>query len=257
MNEALSPTALLSHDDPDAVEMVNAGSARDVLLVCEHAGNTVPASLGRLGLSDDLFESHIGWDIGAEAVARRMAAALDLPLIIQRYSRLIIDCNRPPGGEGSVPALTGGIPVPGNQRLGQDAFDARRRAVFDPYDAALSRAFLRPRLRAVFSIHSFTPDFPGEHRPWDAGFLSRKDIPTARALIDRISAVEPSLSLALNEPYQIEDATDWLIPRYAEALNMRHCLIEVRNTHITDAAGQERWATLLSDAINAIMETPQ
>jgi len=33
---------------------------------------------------------------GAESVARRLSRLLDAPLVLQRYSRLVQDCNRPP-----------------------------------------------------------------------------------------------------------------------------------------------------------------
>ena len=40
---------------------------------------------------------HIAWDIGIAGVGRQLADRLDACLIMQPYSRLVIDCNRPPG----------------------------------------------------------------------------------------------------------------------------------------------------------------
>jgi predicted N-formylglutamate amidohydrolase len=254
MIDAMRSCALLSPGDPAAVEIVNAQVESSVLLVCEHAGQAIPQSIGQLGLTDQNFNSHIGWDIGAEGLARKMADRLGAPLIVQRFSRLVIDCNRPPDTDGSIPQMTGGIPVPGNMNLRRSDRDARRRAIFEPYDRAIKSILSRRAITAVFSIHSFTADYPGQQRPWDAGFLTRKDDAMAQSLIESLRAADPQLILAINEPYRIEDDSDWLIPQYAEVRDLRHSLIEVRNSHIVESAGQDRWAGLLSRAIQASME---
>ncbi len=254
MAQLMPNRRLLSSNDAAPVEIRRATAESDILLVCEHAGQATPAALGTLGLSPDDFNSHIGWDIGAEAVARRMSDRLGAPLIVQRYSRLVIDCNRPPGSDGSIPKMTGGIHVPGNGGLSPDDAEARKREIFDPYDAAVATTVHEHRFRAIFSIHSFTPDYPGETRPWDLGLLSRRDTMTAQALADKISQSDPSLSIALDQPYQIDDETDWLIPRYAEAKGLSHALIEICNKRIVDESGQDRWAMLLSDAIRTLMD---
>ena len=66
------------------------------MLIAEHASNRLPTSLGTLGLEASDLERHIAWDIGAEQVARRLSQLIDAPLLLQRYSRLAYDCNRPP-----------------------------------------------------------------------------------------------------------------------------------------------------------------
>jgi predicted N-formylglutamate amidohydrolase len=47
------------------------------LIVADHAGNSMPRTLGRLGLSETECEHHVAWDIGIAAVSRLMADALD------------------------------------------------------------------------------------------------------------------------------------------------------------------------------------
>ena len=249
-----SETALLGADDPPPVDIVNRDARAPLFLLCEHAGQAIPKALNNLGLSQDHINQHIGWDIGAEALARYVANALGSPLIIQRYSRLVIDCNRPPGSEGSIPGISDSVPVPGNVGLGQKDHNRRRQSIFDPMNDAITRMFQDHPRRAVFSIHSFTPQFQGVLRPWDAGFLTRNDTDTAGQLMAHIGESDPSLTLGLNEPYQIDDASDWFIPRHAEARDMRHCLIEVRNDHLRDEAGIARWGALLADAIAGVME---
>ncbi|WP_300038844.1 N-formylglutamate amidohydrolase [uncultured Roseobacter sp.] len=248
---------LLSASDPAPVEWCIARAQSPIFLLCEHAGRAVPQALDGLGLPEGAIDRHIGWDIGAEALARAVSHRLECPLILQRYSRLVIDCNRPPGSAGSIPAVSDGIRVPGNVGLNTQASEQRRREIFDPMNDAIAAAFeFHPR-QAVFAIHSFTQNFQGQLRPWDAGFLTRSDTETAGRLMEVISAAAPDLRLALNQPYQIDDASDWFIPRYAEARAMRHTLIEVRNDHLTDEAGVTRWADLLTPAIRSVLEVSQ
>lgn len=256
MSTSVRATGLLCQSDPEPVEWVNPGSTSPVLLVCEHAGQAVPRALGDLGLPDGAIDTHIGWDIGAEALARGIAARLDAPLILQRYSRLVIDCNRPPDSDSAIPAVSDTQPVPSNTGLGADARTARIHGVFDPLDAAVKAAFERYPRRAAFAIHSFTPALAdGPHRPWHAGFLTRRDMATAEALIAHIGRTEPTFELIANQPYQIDDDTDWFIPTHAEPRGMRHALVEIRNDQLRNAAGVEVWADLLSNAISALLET--
>ena len=86
---------------PVTVQIENARSP--LLILADHAGNLTPRALGLLGLLPGEFQRHIAWDIGIAMVCRVMAEALDATLIEQNYSRLVIDCNRPPGAAASIP----------------------------------------------------------------------------------------------------------------------------------------------------------
>jgi predicted N-formylglutamate amidohydrolase len=93
---------LLAADEPAPVVVEREGGASPFFLVCDHAGNRLPRSVGTLGLPESERRRHIAWDIGAEGVARLMATMLDAVLIAQPYSRLVIDCNRDPAVESSI-----------------------------------------------------------------------------------------------------------------------------------------------------------
>ena len=245
---------LLSDSDPFPVEHVNWKDPAPILLLCEHAGRTIPENLDNLQLSEDTLLSHRAWDIGAEQLARLISERLKAPLIIQRYSRLVIDTNRPPGVPCSIPETSDGVVIPGNLNLTSRAKQDRVNEIFAPMDHLIETS-LSQGIRACFSIHSFTSQMNGKQRPWHAGFLTRRSTETANALMASISRQDPDLGLVLNEPYQIEDESDWFIPRYAEALNLPHCLIEVRNDQIDHPDGVKHWADLLADAIEGFTET--
>lgn len=246
---------LLGPNDPDPVEWVRKDSPSPLLLVCEHAGNAIPESLGDLGVPDNIIESHRGWDIGAAALAKTLSERLDAPLVLQRYSRLVIDGNRPPDGPHAVPEISDGVAVPANQGLNRNDQAARAGAIFQPFDAAVADVFARhPRCLAL-AIHSFTESLDGQPpRPWHAGFLARKDLETSMRIKGHLEAKAPDLTLAINQPYQIDDETDWFIPVHAERRNLAHALIEIRNDGLGTAAGVERWADLLGEAIASLPE---
>src|SRR3569832_949183 len=119
-------TALLV--GPDEVPPVlehNASGASPFLLACDHYGRLLPSALGDLGLSEDDLTRHIAWDIGIAGVAEQVAHALDAHLVAQRYSRLVIDCNRPPGVPNSIPIISERTTIPGNAGLTPQAAAAR------------------------------------------------------------------------------------------------------------------------------------
>ena len=141
MNPATdNPVVLLSTDDPAPIEWVNSESDAPLLLLCEHAGNALPSSHDQLGLDPWHLDNHIGWDIGAEAVARLVAHELQAPLLLQRYSRLLIDCNRPPNTTSSIPAVSDGIEIPANQQVSPDEKLARQNEIFKPLDESIQAA---------------------------------------------------------------------------------------------------------------------
>ncbi|SMO50809.1 N-formylglutamate amidohydrolase [Ruegeria faecimaris] len=240
---------LLGPNDPAPIDVVNADSTSEIVLLCEHAGNAVPEMLGDLGVSRDVIESHRGWDIGAQDVARQLAEQLNAPLVVQNYSRLVFDCNRPPDSPLAVPAISDQVEVPGNSAITELSRAMRVDEIFRPMDAELNRLFANRPRRAAFSIHSFTPHLDGKDRPWQAGFLSRGTGGAAKALMAHIAQRRPDMAFALNKPYQIETEGDWFIPAHAEPRELVHCLIEIRNDQIREQSQVGLWADLLADAI--------
>ena len=76
------------------------------LLTCDHYGRLIPRALGDLGLPASELTRHIAWDIGIAGVAEALSKQLDAHLIAQRYSRLVIDCNRPPARQARSPCIS-------------------------------------------------------------------------------------------------------------------------------------------------------
>src|SRR4030081_1490285 len=96
LDRAADTTFLLEAADVPPVFEKNAAGRSPFLLTCDHYGRLVPQALRDLGVASSEMERHIAWDVGIAGVAEQLSGALDAHLVAQRYSRLVIDCNRPP-----------------------------------------------------------------------------------------------------------------------------------------------------------------
>ena len=69
---------------------------RDFIVVtCEHGGNRIPPEYAGLFRGwQRVLRSHRGYDAGALAMARDLAAVLRAPLAASTVSRLLVDLNR-------------------------------------------------------------------------------------------------------------------------------------------------------------------
>src|SRR6201987_5330167 len=133
LDSAGDTSLLLGSEDVPPVFEDNSAGRSPFLLTCDHYGRLIPAILGDLGLPAGELTRHIAWDPGIAGVAGALSKHLDAHLIAQRYSRLVIDCNRPPQAASSIPRVSETTVIPGNEALSREAADARRREVFDPY----------------------------------------------------------------------------------------------------------------------------
>jgi predicted N-formylglutamate amidohydrolase len=222
----------------------NAQGRTPLLLTCEHATNFIPHELTGLGLPQALLDDHVAWDIGAFETAKRLARLLDAPLIGAPASRLLVDPNRELGAQDLIPATAEGTPIPGNQDVRADERGARIAAYHIPYHAAIER-FLsaRPDITALASIHSFTPQLFGQKRPWHIGVLFDHDERMSTPMIEVLTR-DKDLIVGLNEPYPAANGLFYSMDRHRGARAVVE--IEIRNDLIRDAAGQARWAEILT-----------
>jgi predicted N-formylglutamate amidohydrolase len=202
------------------------------------------------------LERHIAWDIGAADVAIRLAAALDAFAILQTFSRLVIDCNRRPGIPASIVRISESTRIPGNEVVTVEEAAAREREIFRPYHdrirTELDTRQAQGRPTMLISVHSFTPRFHGNQRPWHAGVLYNRDPRLAGELLRRLRA-EPGLVIGDNEPYSVGDTTDYTIPEHGERRGLPHVGIELRQDLISTEASQSEWTERLARALVSIV----
>ncbi len=242
---------LLRVQDPQPVGEERLQGDSPFLLIADHAGNAVPESLHGLGVSAEDLNRHIGIDIGIHGVSQQLSAMLNAPYIFQRYSRLVIDCNRPPGHPASIAPLSDGTRVPANLDLPAALALLREREIFWPYQRAIAGQIARMRLSgrapAVIAMHSFTPrhgDYPAP-RPWHIGVLFNRDDRLARPLIALLEA-EGDLTVGVNEPYAVDDSGDYAVPIHCEKGGLLHVELEIRQDLIETEQDQSAWARRLA-----------
>ncbi|WP_298243351.1 N-formylglutamate amidohydrolase [uncultured Bradyrhizobium sp.] len=246
---------LLGEGDISPVHEVNAAGTSPFLLTSDHYGRALPRALGDLGIPESELVRHIGWDIGIAGVADRLAKMLDAHLIAQRYSRLVIDCNRPPAAVSSIPVISEATAIPRNEGISDREREARRREIFEPYhdriDAAIDARLHDKRPTVLVSLHSFTPVYAGVARPWHIGALYNRDTVLPHLLLKHLRG-EGDLVVGDNEPYAVSDLTDYTIPVHGEARGLVNTGIEIRQDLIADQAGQQQWAERLARIFSEI-----
>jgi predicted N-formylglutamate amidohydrolase len=247
-----SAAQLLGADEPPAFLELQGQGRSAFLIVVDHAGARIPRSLADLGLSSAELKRHIAWDIGALGVARRVAAAVDAPLVAQNYSRLVIDCNRDPKVATSIPRISETSEIPGNVELSGAQIAARRSEIFDPYHQRI-RELIDARLAAgrpiiLVAQHTMTDVYKGARREMHAAILYNRDRRFAGLVLDMLRR-DANLHIADNEPYFVSDETDYTVPHHAETRSLPYVEIEIRQDLVADDAGQAEWAARIAQAL--------
>jgi len=240
-------------DGPLVAENPDGGGS--FVIVCDHASNRVPERYGSLGLPAAALESHIAWDPGALAVARELSTRLDAPLLWPCVSRMVLDCNRDPAAPDLIITEGEGRAVPGNRDLDPAERAHRLETIHAPYhagiDACLAERQAAGRSTALVAIHSFTPVWGGEPRPWQIGVVFDED----RRLADQVIAAlksDPAVTVGVNQPYSPADRVYYTLARHGSGHGLPAVMIEIRNDEIGDPAGQGKWAARLIDIFAAI-----
>jgi predicted N-formylglutamate amidohydrolase len=246
---------LLGRDEVPPVHELYETGRSPFLLTCDHYGRLIPRVLGDLGLPEPELTRHIAWDIGIAGVAEALAKHLDAHLIAQRYSRLVIDCNRPPEAASSIPIISEATTIPGNDGLAREAAAVRRTQIFAPYhrriDEVIDRRLAENRPTVLVSLHSFTPVYAGIARPWHVGTLYHRDTRLPPLLLKHLRT-EADLVVGDNEPYAVSDATDYTIPVHGEKRGLMNSGIEIRQDLLADQSGQQQWAERLARIFSEI-----
>lgn len=241
--------------EQSSAELVNPQGKSNVLLVCEHASHYIPDNFANLGLSEAERLSHIGWDIGAAGMARLLSNTLDASLVLQRYSRLLYDCNRPPCEASAIPPLSEVTEIPGNKDLTKEQRNYRIQHIYETFHqeiaAQVATRKAAGRETILVTIHSFTPVFMGKNRAVQLGVISHESNTFARDFY--LSASKRSgFDIRMNEPYGPTDPVLHMVTRHGDEQHIRNIMLEVRNDLIVDEAGQQEWAKLVADTLNSL-----
>lgn len=239
------------------VEVVNPTAQGSFVLVCEHASNRIPPELNDLGLSEEVKQSHAAWDPGADAVARVLSEHLDSPLVSSRISRLVYDCNRSRGASDAMPAKSEIYSIPGNEGLSASQREQRYRDYYLPFENALSECIQSSGgSKPMVTIHSFTPVYYGKPRTLEIGLIHDTDARLAEIMFE-LAPEFTDLSVALNEPYSMEDGTTHTLNFHGSRNQLANLMIEIRNDLIASSGDQAGIARMVSDWLLASREILQ
>ena len=252
-SDSEGPSTRLLHDnEAPPYSVLNPGAGSPLLLVGDHAGRDIPRRLKGLGLPPGALDGHIAWDIGAGGLGEALAARLGAAFIRQRYSRLVIDCNRDPTRPDAMPEVSDRVPIPGNAALDAAARAARTGEIFAPYHARIAAELDRRAGPTVLvSVHSFTPVLAGDARPWRFGVLHLGNSAFSEAMLGQLRAALGDAVVGDNQPYRM-DGTDYTVPHHAVGRGLDYLELEVRQDLIGDAEGEAAAAALLAPMLAAL-----
>lgn len=186
-----------------------------ILLTCEHAGNQVPVRYRSLFTSEEVLNSHRGWDPGALDLAAALSEELDLPCFTHQTTRLLVEVNRSLGNAQLFSEFS--------QPLGDEDKQLLLDKYYFPYRLRVENALAQLTKPALhLSIHSFTPILNEKVRLTDIGILFDPtrmfESTLSEKLLSAFQQTIPSLRIEFNEPYKgIEDGfTTYLRTRFSD-----------------------------------------
>ena len=214
------------------------------LITCEHASNQIPSRYRGVfseGYSD--LQSHLGWDPGALDLARMISSQLKALLKTYDYSRLLIEVNRSLDHPQLFSRYSGG--------LSEGEKDELKRNFYLPYrggvEAQISTLIDEGHHVVHLSVHSFTPDFFGQKREVEVGFLFDTaritEMDFCRKWQEELRRIRPLLVIRDNEPYAGADDgfTTYLRTRFSGAhyLGLELEVSQAFAHHIHDGFGAD------------------
>lgn len=254
---SLTRVGLLAASESSPINIERPDGTSPFVFICDHASRRIPKALGDLGLSQNELSRHIAWDIGAAAVAGKLSGNFNATAAFQNYSRLVIDCNRRPEVFNSIADISEETPIPGNVGISGADRQLRIDEIFTPYHDGISRILdsraAQKRDTILISVHSFTPVFKSQQRPWDFALVYNHDPRFSHIIRDLLKA-DGDLHLGDNEPYFLSDETDYTLPVHGEQRSLPHSQFEIRQDLIETPQQQSKWADLLTDTLNKALD---
>lgn len=234
----------------DTVAVENPAAGGDFVIVCEHASKDIPAEFAGLGLDARALDSHIAWDPGALEVARRMAGLLDAPLVMQRVSRLLYDCNRSPDAPSAIPEVSETYRIPDNAGLTGPARAERAARFYAPFRAALGDCLdarlAQGRRPVMVTVHTFTPVYNGVRRNTGLGILHDSDRRFADAMLEAVRGCK-GLIVHRNRPYGPKDGVTHTLATKAMPRGLLNVMLEIRSDLVSDDASRNEMGAWLAD----------
>ena len=249
--KATKPARFLQKGEKAAFTRINAKSASPVIIVCDHASNAMPRAAKNLGLDVTARKMHIAWDPGTAHIGRYLARVLNAPLQLANYSRLVVDLNRGEDHADCMRDTSDHVKIPGNKGLNAAQRQARLDDIYWPYHNEITRqldaVLARGKVPLLLSIHSFTPEMDGAHRPWHIGVMWNRQQKLSKQLVKNLRSDNPALVIGENKPYSLKGPAGGknTIERHCESRGLPYLIVEFRQDLVGGSKAEaEQWAEL-------------
>lgn len=216
----------MRREELEAYEALEGAPGAPVFLTCEHASERLPDGWAWHPRDARLAGTHWAFDLGARDLVLELAASMEAPAVLSRFSRLLVDPNRPEDSETLFRAEAEGAAVELNRDLSGEERARRIERYYRPYHDAIDRRLAAHAAPVLFSIHTFTPVYEGEVRPMEVGVL----FDTQDELAERAAAAIRSAGFvtALNEPYSGKAGLIYAAEHHAQRHGRKALELEVR-----------------------------
>lgn len=258
------PLELLEDNEPSPYYLINAAGEAPVFITCDHASKRIPNKLKDFAKQDDI-DKHIGFDIGALDISKELSALFDAPMLYSSYSRLVIDLNRQLADPTSIPEVSDGIEIPGNKDLSVEEKRLRADTFFWPYHnqfAHVLDSYNQQRvIPLVIGVHTCTPHFKGESRPWHIGIMWDTDDRIAKPFMEYLRGIK-GICVGDNEPYHAVDPegidpVGYAFEMHARSRGLPHVFIEVRQDLVATEEGAKKWAKIIYEGLADIIKNQE
>lgn len=221
-----------------------------VVLTVEHAGAELPAPWTWPEADRRLVGTHWSTDLGIVDFARALARRTGAPAVLSRFSRLLVDPNRPLDAPTLFRDVADGLPVALNTGL-TDAERARRiEGYWRPYHAACDAVVAEHPGADVLGLHSYTPEYEGSVRDVEIGVLYDRNPELGLAWAELLSG--RGFDVRLNEPWSGLDGLMYSPQLHATRHGRRAVELEIRQDLLLAPATCERIAALVAEAVERL-----
>ena len=214
----------------DSYFIYNEKSLSNLIITVEHAGNEWPESEPLFGMPDDWQNQHYAYDFGVRALAIKLGETLGCPVVLGRYSRVLIDLNRIPGADDIIRTANDGVSFPMNAEP-FTVVDRRIEKYYVPYHSKI-RQLLADPLRKHVCIHSYIKkkmtDPDGFENPWQLGLQYPCKTPLVESALAFFTQLD-NVVIGDNQPYDLRMGLPGAISLHAAAYGRDSIELEFRD----------------------------
>lgn len=190
----------VARSQADAYEIyVGTGGEAPLIITCEHASNRLPSQWTWQPQDERLVDTHWAWDPGAADIVRELADDVGAAAVLSRFTRLLVDPNRPIDAPDLFREVCDGAPVALNLDISPSDRNRRIALLYQPYHDAIDTVIAERESELLLAIHSFTPVYEGHQRSVDVGVLHCDQPELAARWRDLLA--ESGMDVRIDEPY--------------------------------------------------------